>query len=66
MSGARVVVEQRPVVAYVLDLFGEAPRAVRAWRPTFYQWTVCGVPVPPTDDAIRQATLLRADTVEAP
>jgi hypothetical protein len=56
--------ERRPVVAYVLDLFDREPVAVRAWRPTVYQFSFCGVPVPPDADAVRQWRMMRADTVE--
>ncbi len=53
------VTELRPVVAYVLDLFGAEPKAVHAWRPTMYRWSF----FPPSEDAVRQWRLLRPDTL---
>ena len=57
--------EQRPVIAYVLDLFGAPPKPVRAWRRPIYAWVWAGVVIPPDADAMRQARMLRADTVGA-
>jgi hypothetical protein len=58
--------DQPKVIAEVLDLFGAPPRPVRAWRPTFYVWTFAGCPIPPDADAVRQATMMRADTLATP
>lgn len=61
------VIELRPVVAVVLDLFDAPPYEVRAWRPTMYRWSLCGMPFPVSDDADRQWRLMRPDTlIEVP
>jgi hypothetical protein len=58
--------DRAPVIAYALDLFGAPPRPVRQWRPTFYVWTFAGCQIPPDADAVRQATMMRADTLATP
>ncbi len=40
------VIERRPVVAVVLDLFGARERKVRAWRPAIYGWRWAGLALP--------------------
>ena len=55
--------DERRIVAYQLSLFGEPPRRGYGWRPTFYTWRICGCSVPPDETAVRQAFLLRADTL---
>lgn len=57
------VIELRPVVAYVLDLFGEPPKPVKAWRPTVYGWTFFGEPLGVDSAAARQWRLMRPDTL---
>lgn len=55
-------VERRPIVAYVLDLFGAPEREVRAWRPAFRCWTLFGERMV-SESAERQWAMIRADTV---
>jgi hypothetical protein len=57
------VIELRPVVAVILDLFGAPEREVKAWRPTVYSWSLCGESLGLSDDAARQWRMMRADTV---
>jgi hypothetical protein len=57
------VMELRPVVAVVLDLFDAPEREVRAWRPTVYSWSLCGESLGLSDDAARQWRLMRPDTL---
>jgi hypothetical protein len=52
----------RRVIAHQLSLLGDAPTPCLAWEPTFCQWTICGIPIPPTDDALRQAAMLTRES----
>ena len=64
LRAGRPMQADRPrVVAYQLSLLGEPPKPSHGWRPTFYVWTLSGVPIPPCDDALRQAALMRRDTL---
>lgn len=56
-------VSDRRIVAHQLSLLGDAPKPCYSWRPTFYQWTFYGIPLPPCDDTLRQARLMRRETV---
>ena len=57
------VIERRPIVAYVLDLFDVPPKPVLAWRPSVWGWRFCDARVPLSDAGYRQWAMLRADTV---
>jgi hypothetical protein len=57
------VIERRPVVACVLDLFERKPKSVRAWRPTIYGWRWAGLALPMAEEARRQWLLMRPDTL---
>lgn len=47
---------------YQLDLLGAQPKAGKPWRPRFFQWRFCGIPVPLDDDAVRQVKMLTRET----
>ena len=48
--------------AYVLSLFNDPPKKARNWQRPFFAWTFGGVPLPLSEDAMRQNEMLRADT----
>lgn len=50
------------VVAYQLSLLGDAPKPGKAWRRGFWQLTWAGLRFPVSDDAIRQAKMLTAES----
>lgn len=49
--------------AYVLSLFNDPPKKARNWQRPFFAWTFGGVPLPLSEDAMRQNEMLRADTM---
>lgn len=53
----------RSIIAWQLSLFGWAPKPCYAWRRPFFRWRFMGVPVPLSDDELRQHRLLRADSL---
>ena len=52
----------RDIAAYQLSLLGEPPKPCLAWRPAIYTWTFGGVPMPLSDDALRQAEMLHRES----
>ena len=52
----------RAISAYQLSLLGDAPEPGYAWEAPLYTWHFGGVRLPLTDDALRQARLLRRES----
>ncbi|HZW08022.1 MAG TPA: hypothetical protein VFF65_12940 [Phycisphaerales bacterium] len=53
---------ERRVVAHQLSLLGDPPKPGYAWRPVIYTVTFCGLPLPLTEDARRQARMLHRES----
>lgn len=47
----------RPIVAYQLSLFGDAPKAGGAWIPPIYMLYLCGMPMGYESEEKRQYRL---------
>jgi hypothetical protein len=52
----------RNVAAYQLSLLGDAPTPGYAWRPTIYTWHFGGIPLPLSEDALRQAKMMHRES----
>lgn len=52
---------QRPIAAYQLSLFGDPPVAGYQWRPAIYVWCWAGLNLPATQDALRQYRMMGGD-----
>jgi hypothetical protein len=55
-------VRDRRVVAEQLSLLGDPPKPGYGWRPAIYTWSWCGIPLPLSEDAARQANLMHRET----